>query len=151
MGVVCAPFLKLLYFSSKTIGSYKFQITNDFEFINLDTLISKSAKLPFIKNDIKTIVVSRSHINKKTKLYIDQLKKLYGKINVISKGSSLKICLVAEGFADYYPRLGPTMEWDIAAAHSVCKYAKSNIYDLETKKEIKYNKKELLNNSFIVK
>ena len=65
-------------------------------------------------------------------------------------GSSLKICLVADGTAHIYPRLGPTMEWDTAAAHAVVKYAGGNIYDLNSKDELKYNKSSLLNPEFLV-
>ena len=66
-------------------------------------------------------------------------------------GSSIKLCLVADGSAHYYPRIGPTMEWDTGAAHAVVKYAGANIYNLNTGKELVYNKENLLNPEFIVK
>ena len=66
-------------------------------------------------------------------------------------GSSIKMCLVADGSAHYYPRFGPTMEWDTGAAHAVVKYAGANIYNLNTGKELIYNKENLLNPEFIVK
>jgi 3'(2'), 5'-bisphosphate nucleotidase len=66
-------------------------------------------------------------------------------------GSSLKICLVAEGSADVYPRFAPTMEWDTAAGHAIAKYAGKKLIDLETKLEMKYNRPILTNNWFIVK
>ena len=65
-------------------------------------------------------------------------------------GSSIKICLVADGSAHMYPRLGPTMEWDTAAAHAVVKYAGGNIYELNSKNELIYNKSNLLNPEFLV-
>ena len=65
-------------------------------------------------------------------------------------GSSIKICLVADGSAHFYPRFGPTMEWDTAAAHAVVKYAGGNILDLNTDNELTYNKKKLLNPEFLV-
>ena len=65
-------------------------------------------------------------------------------------GSSIKICLVADGTAHVYPRFGPTMEWDTAAAHAVVKYAGGNIFDLNTDEELIYNKKDLLNPEFLV-
>ena len=66
-------------------------------------------------------------------------------------GSSIKMCLVADGSAHYYPRFGPTMEWDTGAAHAVVKYAGANIYNLNTGEELIYNKENLLNPEFIVK
>ena len=65
-------------------------------------------------------------------------------------GSSIKICLVADGSAHFYPRFGPTMEWDTAAAHAVVKFAGGKILNLNTDKELFYNKNELLNPEFLV-
>ena len=62
----------------------------------------------------------------------------------------MKICLIAEGEADIYPRLGPTMEWDIGAAHIIIKESNGTIFDHESGNEMKYNSKEsLVNNSFV--
>ena len=65
-------------------------------------------------------------------------------------GSSIKICLVADGSAHLYPRFGPTMEWDTAAAHAVVKFAGGNIVDINTDQELLYNKSNLLNPEFLV-
>ena len=65
-------------------------------------------------------------------------------------GSSIKICLVAEGSADVYPRFAPTMEWDTAAGHAIAKYAGKKLIDLKTNKEMVYNRERLTNNWFIV-
>ena len=65
-------------------------------------------------------------------------------------GSSIKICLVADGRAHLYPRFGPTMEWDTAAAHAVVKFAGGKIINLDNEKELSYNKEELLNPEFMV-
>ena len=67
----------------------------------------------------------------------------YSKIKIISKGSSLKLCLVAEGIADCYPRFGPTMEWDTAAGQAICEAAGFQVIDLKTKKVMKYNRENL--------
>ena len=99
-------------------------------------------------NNIVKIVSSRSHANnKKLKDYLKQFKNY----EIISMGSSIKMCLVADGTAHYYPRFGPTMEWDTGAAHAIVKYANGNIYNIETDKELTYNKENLLNPGFIVK
>ena len=72
-------------------------------------------------------------------------------ISLVNKGSSLKLCLVASGEADIYPRLGPTMEWDTAAAHAVVKASGKNVYRVDTGEELTYNKQNLLNPNFVVK
>ena len=64
-------------------------------------------------------------------------------------GSSIKICLVAEGVADIYPRLAPTMEWDTAAAHAVLKFANGSLIDTSTESEMIYNREDLKNSHFI--
>ena len=72
-------------------------------------------------------------------------------ISLVNKGSSLKLCMVASGEADIYPRLGPTMEWDTAAAHAVVKASGKNVYRTDKGKELTYNKENLLNPYFVVK
>ncbi len=94
---------------------------------------------------------SRSHPSKETSDYIEKLKKTSKKpLRFISKGSSLKICMVAEGVAHLYPRMGPTMEWDTAAAHAIVKEAGKNIFSFPSHQELVYNKECLLNGWFIV-
>ena len=90
-------------------------------------------------------------MSKETEKYFDNLKKEKGSIEIVSMGSSLKICLVAEGVADVYPRFAPTMEWDTAAGHAIAHYAGKKLVDLETKKDMTYNRPILKNNWFIVK
>jgi 3'(2'), 5'-bisphosphate nucleotidase len=92
------------------------------------------------------IVSSRSHMNDQTKEYISQ----FTNPQLISIGSSLKLLLVAEGKADLYPRLGPTMEWDTAAAHAIVKEAGGKVIHYESREELVYNKENLLNPYFIV-
>ena len=72
------------------------------------------------------------------------------KIDILSIGSSLKICMVAEGKADAYPRYAPTMEWDTAAGHAIARFAGFTIKQYNTSQEIKYNKEKLLNPWFLV-
>ncbi|MEA2105773.1 MAG: inositol monophosphatase family protein, partial [Bacteroidota bacterium] len=98
-----------------------------------------------------TVVGSRSHMNEETEKFIEKLKKQYGEIEFISKGSSLKIVMVAEGRADIYPRFAPTMEWDTAAGHAIALYAGCEIMEDDEKTPLIYNKKNLLNPWFIVK
>lgn len=149
LGVVLAPVLGVIYFSEKNVGSFK-SIVN-FDFFKLEDILSKAETLPiYNKFEMFTVLVSRSHLSKETKAYVENLKAKHGKIKFMSMGSSLKLCLVAEGKASCYPRFAPTMEWDTAAGHAICKFAGCKLTDLKTKQEMIYNRKELTNNWFIV-
>jgi len=138
MGVVYAPVLNKLWYGLKNHGSF---VINDKK--NPTKILKKEPS----ENTIK-IVSSRSHANnEKLKNYLKQFKKY----ELVNMGSSIKMCLVADGSAHYYPRFGPTMEWDTGAAHAVVKYANGNIYNIDTDEELVYNKENLLNPGFIVK
>ena len=114
--------------------------------------MTNSIKIPQEKtNRHFTVIGSRSHMSKETESFIQDLEKNHEKFDIISAGSSLKLCLVAEGLADIYPRFGPTMEWDTAAAHSILNALDINVINLETSRELSYNKENLLNPYFIIK
>ncbi|MGL1919575.1 MAG: 3'(2'),5'-bisphosphate nucleotidase CysQ [Hyphomicrobiales bacterium] len=118
VGVIFAPALNLLFCADVQNNiAVKFELNDDFDFIN-----------PRSKQDISTgnltinpfkILASRSHLNVQTEDYIQNLKDKHGEVEIINVGSSLKLCLLAAGDADIYPRFGPTMEWDIAAGHAI--------------------------------
>lgn len=153
LGVVYTPVTETLYYASEK-GSYK--IENAKKLVNIDVsgLLWEgvdSIKLP-IKSSRKnyTVVASRSHMSPETEQFISSLEGKHGNIELISKGSSLKICLVAEGAADCYPRFAPTMEWDIAAGHAICRFAGVPVIDQKTGVEMIYNREELLNNWFLI-
>lgn len=97
-----------------------------------------------------TIVASRSHLNPETEEYINQMRRKYGDVRLVSGGSSLKLCLVAEGTADVYPRLAPTMEWDTAAGDAIARAAGKKVVDARTGQTLTYNKPDLHNPWFIV-
>ena len=149
IGVVFVPVSGELYFSSKEVGAFKIAVDkNDF---NVETLISKANKLPLQRKDKTfTIVASRSHMSSKTESYVKEMRNKHGSVNLISKGSSLKLCLIAEGKADCYPRFAPTMEWDTAAGQAICENAGFNVIDVKTKSNILYNRKKLTNNFFLI-
>lgn len=92
------------------------------------------------------VVASRSHMNEETTGFINQLKDPV----LVSKGSSLKFMLLAEGKADVYPRFAPTMEWDTAAAHAIVDEVGFQVMHTNNASPLQYNKQELLNPSFIV-
>ena len=122
------------------------------EMENMDIGIEKAVKLP-VKDLSRpyTVVASRSHLSKETEDFIALLREQPDKIETISKGSSLKLCMVAEGKADCYPRFAPTMEWDTAAGQAICRYAGFDVLDYKTKETMRYNRENLLNNWFLVK
>lgn len=157
LGVIYAPVMATLYFGCEGIGSYK--LITDLEHLChlvqtkhvADKLIQSAQRLP-IKNTerIFTVVASRSHLSDETSEYIEQLKRKHGELQMISKGSSLKLCLVAEGAADVYPRFAPTMEWDTAAGQAIALFAGLKVINAHDQTPVIYNKSALLNPWFIV-
>jgi 3'(2'), 5'-bisphosphate nucleotidase len=150
IGVIFVPVSGVLYFSSTEIGAFKVAI--NLEDYNLEEIVSKANKLPLQReDDTFTIVASRSHMSAETEDYVQEKRDIHGAVNLISKGSSLKLCMVAEGTADCYPRFAPTMEWDTAAGQAICEHSGFQVIDWKTKENMLYNRKELLNNWFLVK
>ena len=150
IGVIFVPVTGELYFSSKELGAFKVEV--NLKNYDIDAILSKGNKLPLQREDnIFTIVASRSHMSAETREYIQQMRDLHGDVKLISKGSSLKLCMVAEGLANCYPRFAPTMEWDTAAGQAICEHAGLEVIDWGTKKNMLYNREELLNNWFLVK
>jgi 3'(2'), 5'-bisphosphate nucleotidase len=141
LGVVYAPVINVLYYAKKGEGAYK----------NGKKLRKKSPTKPF------RVVASKSHMNDETRNFIRKL----GEVELVSKGSSLKLCMVADGSADIYPRIAPTMEWDTAAADAIVREVGKMTYIFDENFEIdeelnvrgtplKYNKENLLNPYFVV-
>jgi 3'(2'), 5'-bisphosphate nucleotidase len=154
MGVVFVPVLKQLFVSLKNFGSYRIDnIDGEIEsFSTFTNLLLNAAKLPVAseRNNI-VIVSSRSHPSKETQDYIDEFVKKFGNVQIIPRGSSMKICMVAEGNADIYPRFGTTTEWDTAAGQAIAEEAGCSVLSLIDGKRVKYNKESLENPWFIVK
>ena len=150
LGVIYVPALKELYFADKENGSFKVNDITDFS--SPKKIQEKAAKLPMdISKEYYTVVASKSHLSPETKEYILDLEKEHRIVNSISKGSSLKLCMVAEGQADCYPRFAPTMEWDTAAGQAICMSAGKTVFDHKTDKPMLYNRENLMNNWFLVK
>ena len=161
MGVVYVPVKDELYFGTKEQGAYKIDGFSTCAMNGAgkngvidgpDALFSVACKLPQHDPNKKVYVVvgSRSHATEELKSYIDELKTVHPDLEFISAGSSLKLCLVAEGKADEYPRLGPTMEWDTAAGQAVAESAGARVLEFESRRPLTYNKENLLNPWFIV-
>ena len=160
-GVIYIPVKEELFFADIEKGAYKLsnedglltRINENKELgCTLETLIEKAQKLPYpTPHEGFMIVASRSHLNAETEEYIERMKKEHAKVETVSKGSSLKLCLIAEGVADVYPRFAPTMEWDTAAGHAIIRAAGKEVYQANTDKPLVYNKEDLLNPWFIAK
>lgn len=147
MGVIYVPISKQIYYAEKGKGAYIANLISEDSFDH-----NLSDKLPIITPRNNFIVVaSISHMNDETKNYIDNIKLNKKNVELFSRGSSLKICMVAEGKADIYPRFGPTMEWDIAAGHAIAIEAGCSFTKADEISPIEYNKENLLNPYFIVK
>lgn len=144
LGVVYVPVTREVYFADKN-GAFKARTFN--HVINYD----EAQRLPDnTDRDDYVVVGSRSHMSAETEAYIQKLDTGSRDIAIVSKGSSLKLCLVAEGSADCYPRLGPTMEWDTAAGHAIARFSGKPVTVYGQKEELTYNKENLLNPYFIV-
>lgn len=152
MGVIYVPVKKVLYFAEDALGAYKIEGIEDLDHKSLDDLISEAVRLPdkSISRTNFVMVASRSHLTPETENYIDKMRVVHGDLELVSIGSSLKICLVAEGRADVYPRFAPTMEWDTAAGHAIASAAGMEVYQAETDLPLQYNKQDLLNPWFVV-
>ncbi|WP_346863283.1 3'(2'),5'-bisphosphate nucleotidase CysQ [uncultured Draconibacterium sp.] len=150
MGVIYVPVSGTLYFGSAKHGAWKLQQTP--KTITLEQVLAQGKKLPAPMNsNVYKVVGSRSHMSEETITYIKELKSVHSNLEIVSKGSSLKICMVAEGSAHQYPRFGPTMEWDTAAGHAIANAAGKKLWLTDMSGELQYNKENLLNPYFIVK
>jgi len=136
LGIVYAPAIDEIYKAKKAEGAFK-----------------NNQKLPLKTNDKPkeklSVVASKSHLSQETQEFIDNLKTK--EVEQVSKGSSLKLCMVASGEADMYPRLAPTMEWDTAAADAIVRESGKMTYQFENEEKVIYNKENLLNPWFVVK
>ncbi|MEM1340509.1 MAG: 3'(2'),5'-bisphosphate nucleotidase CysQ [Bacteroidota bacterium] len=152
MGVIYVPVTRELYFADTTTAEAR-KIVLDADHNFDGNLLRPENKIApsLATNGSVRVVGSRSHMNDDTKAFIDSLKAADKAVEIVSKGSSLKFCLVAEGRADIYPRFAPTMEWDTAAGHAICKAVGLQVISRETNQELSYNKSNLLNSHFVVK
>ncbi len=153
LGVVYAPVLNQIYFAckSKAYTVVNIPIITDIEKL-FEYIYQNKQKLPLNRSSSCLVVVaSRSHLSDETEKFIEELEKNESKIELISIGSSLKFCLVAQGKADVYPRFAPTMEWDTAAGHAIVEATGGSVKQIDEKKDLLYNKESLVNPWFIVK
>lgn len=139
LGVLAVPVTGVIYYGGKGLGVFK-KVSGD------QLPVSSNRQLETgNQQQLTRVVASRSHMNKETEEYISKL----GKTEVVSAGSSLKFMLLAEGKADIYPRFGPTMEWDTAAAHAILMELGFSVHRTDSNGELTYNKENLLNPYFV--
>ncbi len=147
-GVIYAPVTGEIYVGIPETGAYK--LLNADENCTFHSIQISGIKLPEIINQPDFIIaISRSHMNQETEEYIENLRNEHKSIKKISKGSSLKMCMIAEGTATIYPKFGKTMEWDTAAGHAILKASGKNIFYSDRQTELHYNKENLQNPYFI--
>lgn len=151
LGVIYVPVSRELYYSNvQEKKAYKSTLDKDHGFTK-ELFNSNDLITPAESNKSKLrIVGSRSHMNQDTLDFISDKESEFDSIEIVSKGSSLKFCLVAEGKADIYPRFAPTMEWDTAAGQAICMAVGLNVISKETGENLSYNKENLLNPYFEV-
>ena len=136
LGVVYIPVTQKCYFAYKDGGSFEYIEAGNYRKLEAKEFDKADEGLKF--------VCSRSHLSEETKAYVEK----FNKPEFVSRGSSLKFLIIAENDAHIYPRLGPTMEWDTAAAHIILEEAGGKIYQLD-EQPLLYNKENLLNPYFI--
>ena len=173
-GVIYVPDKNVLYFALNEQGSFKSDSGESIKKIEadlielidnqavgpenariaaaFDNLTALSAKLPVIDlpDHPFTIIGSRSHASPELETFVAEKRQEHGEVEFISAGSSLKLCLVAEGRADIYPRTGPTMEWDTAAGQAIAENSGCKVLQYDSREPLIYNKENLLNPWFIV-
>ncbi len=137
-GVVQAPVMGLIYYGGPKFGAVK-QSGQD----KIDIQARQQANLSC------TLVVSRSHLSDKTKALFAALEDAGQSLDTAASGSSLKFCMIADGQADCYPRLGLTSEWDTAAAEAVLLGAGGEVIRFSDGKPLDYNKTDILNPEFM--
>ncbi|MCB0398035.1 MAG: 3'(2'),5'-bisphosphate nucleotidase CysQ [Winogradskyella sp.] len=151
LGVIYVPAIKTLYYGNVEEGkAFKVELSSHDSSMNKVLNSSKPLRPKKNTSNKVEVVGSRSHMNEDTLNFIEALKNEGKDVEIVSKGSSLKFCLVAEGNADVYPRYAPTMEWDTAAGQAICNAVGVKVISKETNKPLIYNKENLLNSYFLV-
>ena len=163
LGVIFVPDKKVLFFAASGLGAFKLEKELPTELFEsnqsnakpedrLSEILELTERLPANHSALPlyTIVGSRSHQTPELQAYVEEKRREYGQVEFIAAGSSQKFCVVAEGQADIYPRLGPTMEWDTAAGQAIAENAGAKVVRSDNQEPLSYNKEDLYNPYFIV-
>ncbi len=146
LGIITAPALNTCYWAVQGKGLY-FAKVKDWA-VDFMEIIHQSEKMVPKINTVK-IIGSRSHANSDTQNYVNLLKAMHPSSEIITKGSSLKLCKVASGEAAFYPRFSPINEWDIAAGVALVEISGGQVLDAATRLPVIFNKENLLQPPFI--
>lgn len=150
LGVIFAPALALLYFADVEEGKAYKKVLRREDFSIKEIIDGAVEIFPKKERGELCVVGSRSHMNEETEQFIENLRRKASIVQLVPKGSSLKFCLVAEGEAHYYPRFGPTMEWDTAAGQAICEAVGVYCKFQSSGEKISYNRENLRNDNFFV-
>ena len=143
-GMIASPVEQEVIFGGKDMGAYKIPF---FFFFIFDPKQKLELSIP----EQKSLVYSRSHFSPEVSQIVNQIEDQYGKLEVIKKGSALKFFDLISGKAQFYPRLAPTMEWDIAAGQAIYEAIGGEVLDFSKFEPLRYNKEDLYNPYFIAK
>ncbi len=149
-GVIYVPASGVLYVGIVGEGAFRLELAGSAAPASWEQIEAEGKRLPFAAHEGYVVVASRSHLSPETEAFVDECRRAHADVELRSAGSSLKICLVAEGNADVYPRLAPTMEWDTAAGHAIAEAAGCKVLNAATGEPLAYNKENLLNPFFVV-
>ncbi len=149
LGVIYVPVQNTLYYTAEDASTAYKVVVEDVS-ASVEDIIASASEISPTSEIIPPIKVvgSRSHLNDDTKAFISEIEK-ENTVEIVSKGSSLKFCLVAEGEAHIYPRYAPTMEWDTAAGQAICQAVGVKVVEEATGQPLRYNKENLLNPYFL--
>jgi 3'(2'), 5'-bisphosphate nucleotidase len=151
LGVIYIPVKDVLYFAAEGMGAYRLDGASTAA-TDIESLLRTGLRLPGAGRPPRpfSVVASRSHLSKETDEYLHDLNKKHEGMTMISAGSSLKFCLIAEDLADVYPRFAPTMEWDTGAGQAIVEEAGGIMVDAKDRtRRMEYNKQVLTNGWFI--
>jgi 3'(2'), 5'-bisphosphate nucleotidase len=144
-GILADPIRKMILAGGEKIGAYYFSFDQN-GLGHKDYQLSENQP-----NNKKVIAHSRSHFSSQTQRIISSIEMQHGSVDFIRKGSALKFVDLCLGRADFYPRLAPTMEWDIAAGDAIYRAIGGEVLDFTKFEPLKYNKEDLFNPFFIAK
>jgi len=140
-GAICSPITKEVILGGEDFGAFWSKLDGNYALNPIKRIENR--------NDVITLIISRTHFNGLTEKFSEIMQEKYGGFNYLGKGSALKFFDLANGNADIYARFGPTMEWDIAAGDAILRQLDGVIFDYETQKPLQYNKEDLYNPFFL--
>lgn len=150
-GLIYSPVFNRVWFAAEKEGAFRLEDVSIQLNKPFGQVMGKADRIPDTQTDRFTVMVSQSHISQRVESYIKLLEEEHGEIALLRMGSAEKLCRVAEGSGQIYPRFGPTMEWDTAAGQIILTECGKNIYHHQSGEPLRYNKADLANPWFIAR